>query len=122
MRGQRVLVVEDEALIAMQIEDALHQAGCTVVGPASRIADAFDLLYGEGADAALLDVNVAGDRSFALADILASKGVPFAFVTGFEANSTVPERFHGVPVVAKPFATTELVDAVDRLTRGGRMH
>jgi PAS domain S-box-containing protein len=122
VRGQRVLVVEDEALIAMQIEDVLHQAGCTVVGPASRIADAFDLLYGEGVDAALLDVNVAGDRSFALADILASKGVPFAFVTGFEANSTVPERFQGVPVVAKPFATTELVDAVDRLARGERRH
>jgi PAS domain-containing protein len=56
------------------------------------------------------------------AGVTSAKPYAFAFVTGFEANSTVLERFQGVPVVAKPFATTELVDTVDRLTRGGRSH
>ena len=106
--GMRVLVVEDEALIAMQIEDALAGSGCRVVGPATRIGEAFDLLYAEAVDAALLDVNVAGERSFAIADILVAKRIPFAFVTGFEAASTLPEHLRGAPVVNKPFETAQL--------------
>jgi CheY-like chemotaxis protein len=106
--GMRVLVVEDEALIAMQIEDALAGSGCRVVGPATRIGEAFDLLYAEAVDAALLDVNVAGERSFAIADILLAKQIPFAFVTGFEAASTLPEHLRGAPVVNKPFETAQL--------------
>ncbi|NBJ13018.1 PAS domain-containing protein [Microvirga arsenatis] len=119
VRGQRILVLEDQAPIAVQIEEALVQVGCTVVGPASRIVDAMDLLYGAGADAALLDVDVAGDRSFGVADILAAKRIPFAFVTGFDASSFLPERFTGVPVLAKPFAATELISTVERLIRAG---
>jgi PAS domain S-box-containing protein len=113
--GMRVLVLEDEALIAMQIEDALGAAACTVVGPATRIGEAFDLLYAEEVDAALLDVNVAGERSFAIADILAAKRIPFAFVTGFDAASTLPEHLRFAPVVSKPFETAQLEAVIAQL-------
>jgi PAS domain S-box-containing protein len=118
LRGRRVLVVENEALIAVQVAAALDGAGCEVLGPAARIVDALDLLYGGGADAALLDVDVAGEPSFAIADVLAAKRIPFAFVTGFDAGSALPERFRDVPVIAKPFDAAELVGAVRRLGRG----
>jgi PAS domain S-box-containing protein len=113
--GLRVLVLEDEALIAMQIEDALAAAACTVVGPATRIGEAFDLLYAHAIDAALLDVNVAGERSFAIADILAAKQIPFAFVTGFDAASTLPEHLRSAPVLSKPFETVQLEAVIAQL-------
>jgi DNA-binding response OmpR family regulator len=119
VEGCRVLVLEDEALIAMQVEDALSAVGCLVVGPATRIPEAFDLIYAAEIDAALLDINVAGERSFAVADILASKGIAFAFVTGFDAASTVPARFQGAPVIAKPFETAKLTAIVERLCPRG---
>jgi CheY-like chemotaxis protein len=113
--GLRVLVLEDEALIAMQIEDALAAAACTVVGPATRIGEAFDLLYAQPVDAALLDVNVAGERSFAIADILAAKRIPFAFVTGFDAASTLPEHLRSAQVLSKPFETAQLEAVIAQL-------
>ncbi|HYF89503.1 PAS domain S-box protein [Azospirillum sp.] len=118
LSGRRVLVVEDEALVALQIEASLAEAGCTVVGPASRVGDAFDLLYGQGADAALLDVNLAGAHSFAIAEILAAKRIPFAFVTGYEAVSTVTERFKAIPVIAKPFAPRTLMRVLGAMIAG----
>ena len=111
----RVLVVEDEALIAMQIEQALAASGCHVIGPATRIGEAFDLLYAEEVEVALLDVNVAGERSFAIADILTAKRIPFAFVTGFDAASTLPEHLRFAPVVNKPFESTQLEALVAQL-------
>jgi PAS domain S-box-containing protein len=113
--GLRVLVLEDEALIAMQIEEALAAAACTVVGPATRIGEAFDLLYAQPVDAALLDVNVAGERSFAIADILAAKQIPFAFVTGFDAASTLPEYLRSASVLSKPFETAQLEAVIAQL-------
>jgi PAS domain S-box-containing protein len=113
--GMRVLVLEDEALIAMQIEEALLAGACTVVGPATRIGEAFDLLYAEQVDAALLDVNVAGERSFAIADILTAKRIPFAFVTGFDAASTLPEHLRSSLVVSKPFETTQIEALIAQL-------
>jgi PAS domain S-box-containing protein len=113
--GLRVLVLEDEALIAMQIEEALAASACHVVGPATRIGEAFDLLYAQPVDAALLDVNVAGERSFAIADILTAKRIPFAFVTGFDAASTLPEHLRSAPVVSKPFETAQLEAAIAKL-------
>jgi PAS domain S-box-containing protein len=113
--GMRVLVVEDEALIAMQIEQALAASGCHVVGPATRIGEAFDLLYAEEVEAALLDVNVAGERSFAIADILTAKRIPFAFVTGFDGASTLPEHLRFAPVVNKPFESAQLEALVAQL-------
>jgi DNA-binding response OmpR family regulator len=113
--GRRILIVEDEALIAMQLENALAEAGCTVVGPAARLSEAFDLIYSSPIDAALLDVNVAGERSYALADILRSKNIPYAFVTGFEAGSMLPSHLKSAPVLPKPFENAQLEALLARL-------
>jgi PAS domain S-box-containing protein len=115
--GARVLVVEDEALIAAQIEDVLADAGYVVLGPASRLADAFDQFYRTPPDAALLDINVAGERSFPLAEFLTAKGVPFAFCSGYGEASAVPEQFRHVPVIAKPADSAALVAVLGRLRR-----
>jgi DNA-binding response OmpR family regulator len=115
--GARVLVVEDEALIAAQIEDVLADAGYVVLGPSSRLADAFDQFYRTPPDAALLDINVAGERSFPLAEFLTAKGVPFAFCSGYGEASAVPEQFRHVPVIAKPADSAALVAVLGRLRR-----
>lgn len=113
--GARVLVVEDEALIAAQIEDVLHDAGFIVLGPASRLADAFDHFYRSSPDAALLDINVAGERSFPLAEFLTAKGVPFAFCSGYGEESVVPEQFRHIPVITKPADPVLLINILSRL-------
>ena len=108
------MVLEDEALIAMQIEEALTAAGHAVVGPATRVGDAFDLIYQDEVETAVLDVMVAGEHSYSVADVLRGKGVPFVFITGYDAASAIPERFAGVQVVNKPFDASALAEAVAR--------
>ena len=113
--GARILVVEDEALIAAQIEDVLTEAGYAVLGPASRLTDAFDHFYQAAPDAALLDINIAGERSFPLAEFLTAKGVPFAFCSGYGNASAIPEQFRHIPVVAKPADPAALMEVLGRL-------
>jgi PAS domain S-box-containing protein len=113
--GARILVVEDEAMIAAQIENVLADAGYIVLGPASRVADAFDQFYRALPDAALLDINVAGERSFPLAEFLTAKGVPFAFYSGYGEAGAVPEQFRHIPVIAKPADPAGLIDVLSRL-------
>jgi DNA-binding response OmpR family regulator len=115
--GATILVVEDEALIATQIEDVLTQAGYVVLGPSPRLADAFHQYYRMQPDAALLDINVAGERSFPLAEFLKAKGVPFAFCSGYGEAGDVPEQFRDVPLIVKPTEPKDLVDVVSRLGR-----
>ncbi len=115
--GAHILVVEDEALIAAQIEDVLRDAGYVVLGPASRLADAFDQFYRARPNAALLDINVAGESSFPLAEFLTAKDVPFAFCSGYGEAGAVPEQFRHVPVIAKPADPVGLVEVLSRLRR-----
>ena len=118
LEGLPVLVVEDEVLIAMQIEDAVVQAGGAVVGPASSVAEAVDLIVAQAPAAAVLDVNLGGgQRSFAVADILLAKHIPFAFCTGYAGVADLPERFRGAAVLAKPLDQAVLVQTLDRLVR-----
>jgi len=74
LKGLRVLVVEDEALVALQLEDMLAELGCAIIGPASRVCQALDLLGGQVVDAAVLDLNVAGELVYPVADALARRG------------------------------------------------
>jgi PAS domain S-box-containing protein len=113
--GRRLLVLEDEALIAAQIEDVLSGAGYEVVGPAARVSEAFDRIYSDQPDAALLDINVAGERSFPVAELLRSKNVPFALCTGYGEAAIVPENLRGAPLIAKPFNTDELLRVIGTL-------
>src|SRR5438067_13075707 len=83
LAGKRILVVEDEALVAMMLEDMLAELGCEVVGPAMRLEEGLELARLNGLDAAVLDINLAGERSYPIADLLEERGVPHAFVTGY---------------------------------------
>jgi CheY-like chemotaxis protein len=105
--GKRVLVVEDEAILAMAVEDMLRDLGCVTVGPALSIAQAQALAHDEPLDAALLDINMGDGDSLAVAETLRSRNVPFCFSTGY-GTAGVPARFAGVAVLAKPFTNASL--------------
>jgi DNA-binding response OmpR family regulator len=118
-----VLVVEDEALLAMELEELLDGAGCTVVGPFSDVARALDAAHRERIDVALLDMNLNGEMVYPLADELTRKGVPFLFVTGYGALD-VPERFRSITRVAKPIDPADLANELQRHSSGraGQAH
>jgi PAS domain S-box-containing protein len=99
--GPRVMVVEDEALVAMVLGDHLTELGFSVVGPHSRVADAIAAIKGEDIDAAVLDVNLGGELVYPVADLLATRGVPFIFVTGYGLES-IDRRFANIHVLQKP--------------------
>ena len=98
---RRVLLVEDEALVAMMIQECLTEYGHSVVGPIGRAAEALAAAKQGEFDAAILDINLSDGMAYPVAEILSQRGVPFAFVTGYEAD-TVDERFSNVPVLQKP--------------------
>src|SRR6202045_5470871 len=83
LSGRRVLVVEDETMVAWLLEDMLADLGCAVVGPAAHVNQALAMLDAEAIDAAVLDVNLQGQKSYPIADAIAARGVPFAFSTGY---------------------------------------
>jgi len=97
----RVLLVEDEAMVAMMMEDLLTDLGVDVIGPYGTLAEAMIAARAEDFDAAILDVNLDGGTVYPLATLLIERDVPFAFVTGYEP-STIDPRFRGVPVLQKP--------------------
>lgn len=102
LAGMRILVVEDEYLLADDLREALTQAGAQVLWPVPSVDDAQALIAREAAiDAAVLDINLRGEMVFPVADLLAARGVPFAFATGYD-EWALPERFVGAPRVEKP--------------------
>jgi DNA-binding response OmpR family regulator len=123
---RRVLVVEDEAIVAMLVEDELAEAGAVVLGPAGSVDEALQLIEAAAADGglsgAVLDIDLEGYRVGPVADRLAALGVPFLFATGlFAADWTRDGALGGhaaAPVLQKPFDPRALVAAVDALTHG----
>jgi CheY-like chemotaxis protein len=112
LAGRRILVVEDEMMIAMLVEDMLAELGCAVVGPAHALDVALDLALTElGLDAALLDVNLGGEPVFAVADALRKRGVPAIFSTGY-GDAALREVDRGAPVLQKPFRAHDLAKAL----------
>jgi two-component SAPR family response regulator len=105
--GLRVLVVEDEALVAMLIEEYLLELGCKIACSASRIAKAMKGLQTFSVDVAVLDVNVAGENIAGLAETLDRRGIPFVFASGYGARGVDP-RWRRHPVLQKPFTGTDL--------------
>ena len=119
LRGRRVLVIEDEMLVAMEFESLLQRQGCAVVGPASTVDRALALLDHDQPDAALLDLNLNGEPATAVAVALRTRGVPFVLVTGYgEAQSSEPE-LQDAPRVDKPVNHYALVRALARVMDAG---
>ena len=106
LEGKRVLIVEDEPILAMALEDILLDLGCEVVGPASRIRDALRLAADASIDAAILDINIHGEQSHPVADLLAGRGVPTMFATGYGAAHA--DGYAHVPILAKPYRKHDL--------------
>jgi CheY-like chemotaxis protein len=105
LAGLRLLLVEDEALVAMELEELIGSLGGETVGPFGRVADALEALRREQFNGAVLDVRLDGDTTFQIAAVLLQAANPILFVTG--AVSSIPERYRHVPRLHKPFDYTE---------------
>lgn len=116
--GKRVLVVDDELLVALLVEDMLSSVGCIVVGPFARVRDALVAVHTETFDVALLDVNVAGEMVFPVAHALEARGVPFLFLTGYGQAALPPDRpdWEACP---KPFELDQLTQQLVRKLQAG---
>ena len=102
LRGRRILVVEDEYMMADDLQYDLEQAGAQVIGPVPSVADALRLLATQEAiDGAILDVNLRGEKAYPVADVLRERGIPFVLATGYE-QWALPEAYKDVPRCEKP--------------------
>ncbi len=119
LEGVRVFIIEDESLVSMLIEDMLVDLGCTVAGFASRCSEALAKSASLSFDAVILDVNLDGFPAYPIAEALGARGIPFVFVTGYGASG-LPEAFHGVPVLAKPFRREDLRKTLELALAGKR--
>lgn len=113
LRACRILVVEDEYILADELAHELAGAGASVIGPVPTIERALALVEHSTPDGAILDVNLGGEPVFPLADTLLGRGVPVVFTTGYDPV-TLPERFAGVQTCEKPINATRIMAAIDR--------
>ena len=109
-----VLLVEDQMLIAIDVEAMLAEAGAARVTTASSVSEAQERLRRRSPTVAVLDVNLGQGTSVTIAEELARRGVPFVFATGYGEGSELPGDFGAVPVVRKPYAAPALVEAITR--------
>ncbi len=116
LKGAKVLVVEDEPLVALELMTMLEDAGADVVGPAADCPRARSLIAGGGFDAAVLDGNLQGEPVDDLADLLAGLGVPFAFVSGYGRENLPPDH-QNVPLLGKPVDSPQLIEALRAMVR-----
>ncbi len=113
LKGAKILLIEDEALVAMLLEDMLADRGCTVAAVAHRLDDALarvgdaDLAF----DVAILDLNLNGEVTFSVAEALAARGVPFVFATGYGAGG-LPHIWKSRPTLQKPFTANDVASAL----------
>lgn len=111
LRKYKVLVVEDEPLVAMVIEDMLESLGCTVVGPVAQLAEALDLAQHNDCDCAILDVNVRGGSITPVADAFIKKGVPILLASGY-SESALPAHLARHARLTKPYTSEQLEDGI----------
>ncbi len=112
----RVLVIEDEGLVALLIEDMLTELGHEVVATASRAREALEVARTADFDFALVDVNLDGETSYPVADLLKSRGAPFAFSTGYGFDG-VDRKYADIPLLTKPFLSADLKRILSRARR-----
>jgi len=109
-----ILIVEDELLSAMLLEDMLNALGHEVVGPAASVEQAMDLAETPGVRAALLDLNLRGERSLSVAQKFIDRKIPFAFVTGYMTDH-LDSKWRAFPLLQKPFMQDTLRATLEQL-------
>ena len=119
LAGCRILVVEDEMLIAVMIEETLQDLGCVVVGPVAKLDAALRLARDEALDAAILDVTIRGGQVYPVAEHLLARGIPFVLASGY-GDWALPESLQDQPRLTKPFTPRDIAEHVRLLCRGGR--
>lgn len=117
LSNRRILVAEDEYLIADEFCMELADVGAIVIGPAATLDEAIDLIASSSEiSGAILDANLRGEMVFPVADLLAERGIPFVFTTGYDA-SVIPSRFQHITCCEKPTSITKVVEAIGGLMR-----
>jgi CheY-like chemotaxis protein len=114
LEGRKILIVEDEAPIALNLAAEVAQAGGIVVGPAASVAGSFALMAEHTLDGALLDIRLRGETSFALADVLAVLEIPFVFVSGL-SSALMPYPHRERPLFDKPYDGRDVISTLARL-------
>ena len=113
-KPKRILVVEDEPIVALSLQDMLDDLGFEVVGPAFRAAAALELARSEAIDAAILDVNMAGETSYGVAEALRSRSIPYLFATGYGRQGLEPGH-EDTFVLQKPYREAQVASALEAL-------
>ncbi len=116
LKGCRVLIVEDEYLLAHDLEQALKLQGASIVGPIGQFDAAYRRAARDHFDVAIIDVNLRGEPAYPIAHELMRQRIPFVFYSGYEPN-VIPERFAGVSLWRKPVNTSQLVEHIGQLCR-----
>jgi CheY-like chemotaxis protein len=117
LNGRRILIVEDQVAIALDLCECLDLEGANVLGPASSVADALGILESTGPpDAAVLDIDLDGELVYVLADRLQQLSVPYLFTTGYEA-AEIPTRYRLAPRFEKPIGTGAIIDVIRQQVR-----
>src|SRR5262245_57230309 len=114
MTGKRVLVIEDEFLIGLEVQSLLSEAGFGVVGPARTVADALGRICCADFDAAVVDGNLGGQSAEEIGAALAARGTPFVVLTGYDREN-LPPSLVNAPLIKKPFDNPALIAMVRRL-------
>lgn len=115
--GLQILLVEDEVLVAATLEDMLAEFGCTLAGAAATLTDALEAIHAAfDIDAAILDVNLGGEKVFPVADILVGRNIPIVFSTGF-GPADLAQRYPGSRLLEKPYQAEALADLLVELAR-----
>jgi DNA-binding response OmpR family regulator len=115
-REPKILIVEDDYLIAALIERILISARYVVIGPIPRLFEALEEARQENFDAAILDINLNGERVYPVAEMLSKRNLPYLFITGY-SDRDLPAEFSGRPRISKPFNSEELLGALSNLFR-----
>ena len=112
LNGVRVFIVEDESLVAMQLEDMLTDLGCDIVGMAMRLNRAREMLEtAPQMDVAILDVNISGEKVYPVAELLRSRGIRLVFATGYGRSGVTPE-WHSWPILQKPYTERQVASTL----------
>ncbi len=122
VNGKRILVVEDEALLALDLRFALEDRGASVVGPCYRLSTALTTAQLGGIDAAVLDVDLAGETVFPVADLLKQANIPFVFHTGRHNPQVLSEAYRDIPICPKPTNPETVADTLFALIERQQMH